>query len=160
MSSLNKAILIGRVGQDPELKYMPNGDAVVNISLATSEQYKDKNTGEKKETTEWHRLTMFRKLAEIAGQYVTKGALLYVEGRIQSRKWTDKDGVERTTVEIVVDQMKMLGARTDGEPRLPGGSRPRNHVPASKSPNVGGGDMMDDDIPFANPYRGKRGLAV
>jgi single-strand DNA-binding protein len=167
MSSVNRVILIGRVGQDVEVKYMPNGDAVANWTLATSEQWKDKNTGEKRETTEWHRLTTFRRLAEIVGEYVKKGSLIYVEGKLQTRKWTDKENVERYTTEILVDQMKMLGSKPNGgddqdEPReqrnAPGGSRPRNQSPAPRStPSF---SDMDDDIPFANPYRGKIGLSI
>lgn len=151
--SVNKVILVGRVGQDAEVKFMPNGDAVANWSLATSEQWKDKNSGEKKETTEWHRLTTFRRLAEIVGEYVKKGSLIYVEGKIQTRKWTDKEGVERYTTEILVDQMRLLGSRPNddqGEQReqrnAPGGSRPRNQVPMSKqAPSF---SDMDEEAPF------------
>lgn len=125
MASVNKVIIVGHLGKDPDTKYMGNGDAVTNIAVATSESWKDKNTGEKKEMTEWHRVTFYRQLAEIAGQYLKKGAQVYVEGRLQTRKWTDKEGVERFTTEIIADRMQMLGSPQ-------GGSR-------------GGNDGGDDD---------------
>ena len=110
---LNKVILIGRLGKDPEVRYMPNGEAVCNFSVATSEKYTDKN-GQRQEVTEWHNVTMYRKLAEIAGQYLKKGSQVYLEGRIQSRKYQGKDGVERTAYDIIVNEMKMLGGGSDG----------------------------------------------
>jgi len=110
MASVNKVIIVGNLGRDPETRYMPNGDAVTNVAVATTESWKDKNSGEKKELTEWHRITFYRKLAEIAGQYLKKGSQVYVEGRLQTRKWTDKDGVEKYTTEIIADTMQMLGA--------------------------------------------------
>ena len=109
-SSINKAILVGHLGKDPETKVMANGDSVTNITLATSENWKDKS-GEKVEKTEWHRVTFYRKLAEIAGNYLKKGSFIYVEGRIETRKWTDKSGAERYTTEIIASDMKMLGAK-------------------------------------------------
>src|SRR5512141_413669 len=112
--SVNKAILVGRLGKDPETRYMTNGEAVTNVSLATSENYKDKN-GEKQERTEWHNLVFYRRLAEIAGEYLKKGSQIYVEGRIQTRKWQDKEGKDRYTTEIIVNEMKMLGSRSGGE---------------------------------------------
>lgn len=116
---INKAILVGNCGQDPEVRYMPNGNAVANVTLATSESYKDKNTGQAVEKTEWHKVIFFGKLAEIVGEYVRKGSQIYVEGKLQTRKWTDQQGVERYTTEIVVDgftgQMQMLGARQDNQ---------------------------------------------
>lgn len=140
MASVNKAIIVGHLGKDPETKYMPSGDAVTNFSVATSETWKDKATGDKKESTEWHRISTFGKLAEICGEYLRKGSLVYLEGKIQTRKWQDKEGVDRYTTEIKADQMRMLGGRSDteqesGEPK-----------PAKKS----GGSIaeMDDDIPF------------
>lgn len=158
MSSLNKVQLIGRLGNDPEVKYMPSGDAVANLSLATSENWKDKASGEKKEATEWHRCSMFGRLAEIAGEYLKKGALIYVEGKIKTRKWTDKDNIERYTTEIHVHEMKMLGSKSDGEgggrDSNNGGSRQPNRAaqqsrPASQStPKNGSFDEVDDDIPF------------
>lgn len=111
MASVNKVIIVGNAGKDPETRYMPNGDAVTNVTLATTESWKDKNSGEKKETTEWHRVTFYRKLAEIAGEYIKKGSSVYIEGKLQTRKWTDKDGVERYTTEIIADTMQLLGGK-------------------------------------------------
>ncbi|AEO08313.1 single-stranded DNA-binding protein [Buchnera aphidicola] len=111
---INKVILIGHLGQDPEVRYMPNGNAVVNMTLATSENWKDKNTGEHKEKTEWHRIVLFGKLAEIAGEYLRKGSQVYIEGALQTRKWQDQNGIERYTTEIIVNiggTMQMLGSR-------------------------------------------------
>lgn len=108
---LNKVILIGRLGKDPEVRYMPNGEAVCNFSVATSESWKDQN-GQSQERTEWHNITMYRKLAEIAGQYLKKGSQVYLEGKIQSRKYTDKNSAERTVYDIIVNEMKMLGGNT------------------------------------------------
>lgn len=115
MSSVNKAIIIGHIGQDPVTRYMPNGEAVTNVSIATTESWKDKNSGEKKELTEWHRITFYRKLAETAGEYLKKGSQVYIEGKLQTRKWTDKDGVEKYTTEIIADSMQMLGGGPKGE---------------------------------------------
>ena len=143
--SLNKVILIGRLGRDPETRYMPNGDAVCNFSIATSENWKDQS-GQKKERAEWHNITMYRKLAEIAAQYLKKGSLVYLEGKIQSRKYTGKDGIERTAYEIVCSEMKMLGGRAEGgegqqhTPPPP----PARQQPAAPIPK----DDIDDDIPF------------
>jgi single-strand DNA-binding protein len=111
MASVNKVIIVGNVGRDPETRYMPSGDAVTNISVATSDRYKDKQTGEMKENTEWHRIAFFGKLAEIAGQYLKKGSQVYVEGRLRTRKWTDQSGQEKYSTEIIADSMQMLGAR-------------------------------------------------
>ena len=152
MASVNKVILVGNLGADPESRYMPNGDAVVNIRLATTESWKDKASGEKRELTEWHRVVFYRKLAEIAGQYLKKGSQVYIEGRIRTRKWQDKDGQERYTTEIEAEEMKMLGGRQgQGEPSSYGGSE-------APAPSYGGAkpsaakkpsfDDMDDDIPF------------
>ena len=109
--SLNKVILIGNLGRDPEVRYMPNGEAVANFSIATSESWNDRQSGQRVERTEWHNITMYRRLAEIAGQYLKKGSQIYIEGRIQSRKYTDKDGIERTAYDIIGNEMKMLGSR-------------------------------------------------
>jgi single-strand DNA-binding protein len=136
---VNKAILVGTLGKDPEQRYMPNGNAVCNISVATSEQWKDKQTGEKQERTEWHRVSMFGKLAEIAGEYLRKGSQVYLEGKIQTRKWQDKEGKDRYSTEIVADQMQMLGGKREGAAPATGGSSPAN--------GTSGGDF-DDDIPF------------
>ncbi|CCQ10406.1 Single-stranded DNA-binding protein [Pseudoalteromonas luteoviolacea B = ATCC 29581] len=115
---VNKVILVGNLGQDPEVRYMPNGNGVANISIATTDSWKDKNTGQLQERTEWHRVVLFGKLAEVAGEYLRKGSQVYIEGRLQTRKWTDQGGQERYTTEIVVDmggQMQMLGGRTEGQ---------------------------------------------
>lgn len=133
--SLNKVILIGRLGRDPETRYMPNGDAVCNFSIATSESWKDQS-GQKKERTEWHAITMYRKLAEIAAQYLKKGSQVYLEGKIQSRKYTDKQGVERTAYEIIGNEMKMLGGNE--APMQPAPPAARNAAPAAD----------DSEIPF------------
>lgn len=114
MASVNKVILVGNLGKDPEIKYMSNGEAVANIALATTEVWKDKN-GEKQEKTEWHRIVFYRKLAEIVGEYCKKGKSIYVEGRLETRKWTDKQGIERYTTEIIATDMKMLGGKPEGQ---------------------------------------------
>lgn len=147
MPSLNKVQIIGNLGRDPETRYMPNGEAVTNIAVATSESWKDKNTGEKKEAVEWHRITFYRKLAEIAGQYLKKGSQVYAEGRLQTRKWTDKDGVERYTTEIIADTLKMLGSKQGGSDHQDddGNPAPRKQAAGKPAPNF---SDMDDDIPF------------
>src|SRR3954462_9435305 len=152
MASVNKVILIGNLGADPETRYLPSGDAVTNIRIATTDTWKDKS-GEKQEHTEWHRVAFFGKTAEIAGEYLKKGSPVYIEGRIRTRKWQDKDGQERYSTEIVADRMQLLGGRGAGaepmSPREPaaaaaGGAK---SAPPRKS---GGGNFedMDDDIPF------------
>jgi single-strand DNA-binding protein len=152
MASVNKVILIGNVGRDPETRYMPSGDAMVNLSLATTDQWKDKN-GERQERTEWHRIVLFGKTAEIAGQYLRKGSQVYIEGRLQTRKWTDKEGQERYTTEIVADRMQMLGSRGSGgdapfeREAAPGGASPEPRAAAPRKPATSFDDM-DDDIPF------------
>jgi len=155
MASVNKVILIGNLGKDPDIRYMPNGEAVANITLATSETWKDK-TGAKQEKTEWHRVTFYRKLAEIVGEYLKKGSSVYVEGRLETRKWTDKTGTDRYTTEIIANEMRMLGSKSGGssfeggnknnETSSPKDSAASNNNAAS-TPNGGFGDM-DDDIPF------------
>ncbi len=159
MASVNKVILIGNLGKDPEIRYLPSGDAVANLSLATTDVSKDKATGERKEYTEWHRISMFGKLAEIAGQYLRKGSSCYIEGRIRTRKWTDQSGQERYSTEIVADEMRMLGGRASGgESAMPqmreemagaqaAPAAPRA-APAPKPAAPAGFDNMDDDIPF------------
>lgn len=147
--SVNKAILVGRLGKDPETRYMTNGEAVTNVSLATSENYKNKS-GEKQERVEWHNLTFYRRLAEIAGEYLKKGSLIYVEGRIQNRKYQDKEGKDRYISEIVVNEMKMLGSKSDNSSEsseshsVPARAPAAKPAPAPKS-NF---DNFDDDIPF------------
>ncbi len=145
---LNKVILIGRLGKDPETRFMPNGEAVCNFSVATSESWKDHN-GQRQERTEWHNITMYRRLAEIAGQYLKKGSQVYLEGKIQSRKYTDKNGVERTAYDIIVNEMKMLGGGgNDGQQAQPAQGEtptpPRRQAPAAP---VDGSDESDE-IPF------------
>jgi single-strand DNA-binding protein len=145
MASVNKVILVGNLGRDPEVRYMPDGGAVTNISVATTDVWKDKG-GEKQERTEWHRIVFFSKLAEIAGEYLKKGSQVYIEGRLQTRKWQDKEGQDRYTTEIVADRMQMLGSRAGM-----GGS---NEAPERESPPSKGAkkpaafDDMEDDIPF------------
>lgn len=152
MASVNKVILVGNLGADPETRYMPNGDAVVNIRLATTESWKDKSSGEKKELTEWHRVVFYRKLAEIAGQYLKKGSQVYIEGRIRTRKWQGQDGQDRYTTEIEANEMQMLGRR-EGMGGGSGDSAPRDSGrpaarPAQQSPASGGFNDVEDDIPF------------
>lgn len=124
MASVNKAIIVGNLGRDPEVRHMPNGDAVTNITIATTDEWKDKTTGEKKEATEWHRVVFFGKLAEIAGQYLKKGRQVYIEGALRTRKWNDKDGQERYTTEIVANEMKMLGTRPADDSQQSAASAP------------------------------------
>lgn len=137
---VNKVILIGNLGQDPEVRYMPNGNAVANVTVATSETWKDKNTGEQQEKTEWHRVVMFRKLGEIAGEYLKKGSKVYIEGRLQTRKWQDNNGQDRYTTEIVADNMQMLDSR--------GGSAPMGGSGAAGSGAYGGGTKKSNDNGF------------
>ncbi|MBN9114148.1 MAG: single-stranded DNA-binding protein [Pandoraea sp.] len=167
MASVNKVILVGNLGADPEVRYMPSGDAVANIRLATTDRYKDKQSGEFKELTEWHRVSFFGRLAEIVNEYLKKGSAVYIEGRIRTRKYQAQDGTERYSTEIVADQMQMLGGRSGGEGGgggggysrgggggdegggggySRGGGGARQQAPAKQS--GGGFDDMDDDIPF------------
>ena len=144
--SLNKVILIGRLGRDPETRHMPNGDAVCNFSIATSESWKDQS-GQKKERTEWHNITLYRKLAEIAAKYLQKGSLVYLEGKIQSRKYTGKDGIERTAFDIITNEMKMLGGKAEGgegQHNPPPPPQARQQPAAAPVPQ----DDIDDDVPF------------
>ena len=148
MSSVNKVIIVGNIGRDPETRVLPSGDALTNISVATSDRYKDKATGEMKETTEWHRITFFGKLAEIAGQYLRKGSQVYVEGKLRTRKYTDQAGVEKYSTEIVADSMQMLGGKmgeTGGGSSGPSYSKERPEISNNASSSLG---QMDDDIPF------------
>lgn len=170
MASVNKVIIIGNLGRDPELRFMPSGDAIANIAVATSFKSKDKNTGEQKELTEWHRISFFGRLAEIVGQYLKKGSSVYVEGRLQTRKYTDKDGIEKYATDIVAEQMQMLGNRTGDDYGQDAGAAPTGNsreaardrqaaaanrqnpppAPAARpqprpAPNF---SDMDDDIPF------------
>ena len=145
--SLNKVHLIGRLGRDPEVRYMPNGEAVCNFSIATSETWNDRQTGQRQERTEWHAITLYRRMAEVAGQYLKKGSLVYIEGRIQSRKYTDKNGVERTAYEIIGNEMKMLGGGNDSgqQAQAETPTPPRRQAPAAPAQPV---DDIDDDVPF------------
>lgn len=152
---VNKVILVGNLGRDPEVRYSPNGSAVANVTLATSESWKDKTSGEKQEKTEWHRIVFFGRLAEIAGEYLKKGAQIYVEGRLQTRKWQDKEGHERYTTEIVANEMQMLGSRggagapsdsfNQDQPSAAENSGPAGTKKASTTAAAGD---FDDDIPF------------
>ncbi|HIO97873.1 MAG TPA: single-stranded DNA-binding protein [Leucothrix sp.] len=166
MASVNKVILIGNLGQDPEVKYMPSGGAVTNISIATTENWKDKATGEKKEKTEWHRVVFFNRLAEIVGEYLRKGSQVYIEGQLRTNKWQDQSGADRYSTEIVAREMTMLGGKSGGssdfspapqQQAQQGGGAPQQQ--AQQTPSQGGGgqpqnappqnfDNFDDDIPF------------
>ena len=156
MASVNKVIIVGNLGRDPETRYLPSGEAVTNISIATTDTWKDKATGEKKEATEWHRVAFFGRLAEIAGEYLKKGSQVYVEGSLRTRKWQDKEGKDRYTTEIRADTMQMLGSRAGsgeprgeprGEPAAPRGETTAKAGAPAKKP-AGKFDDMEDDIPF------------
>ena len=166
MASVNKVIIVGNLGRDPETRYMPSGDAMTSITVATTDSWKDKATGEKKENTEWHRITFFGKLAEIAGQYLKKGSQVYVEGSLRTRKYTDKDGVEKYATDIRADSMQMLGSRSGmgggasmddgyGAP-APAPMQQRQAAPMQRpapapsraAPSASNFSDMDDDIPF------------
>ena len=163
MASVNKVIIVGNLGRDPEIRYMPSGDAIANIAVATSYKSKDRNTGEQKELTEWHRISFFGRLAEIVGQYLKKGSSVYVEGRLQTRKYTDKDGVEKYATDIIAEQMQMLGGRQgmgggDGMDDGGGYEAPQRQAPQRQAPPAPAArpapkpapnfSDMDDDIPF------------
>lgn len=175
MASVNKVILVGNLGRDPETRYMPNGEAVTNVTIATTDSWKDKQTGEKREATEWHRVVFYRRLAEIAGQYLKKGSQVYIEGSLKTRKWQDKDGVEKYTTEVIADSLQMLGSRQGtGEAEhggSPSASRSRDSGDSSRPaggassggggysgtqsgggarPYGGGHNDMADDIPFTD----------
>ncbi len=158
---LNKVTLIGRLGADPEVRYMPNGGAVTNIRLATTRRWKDRQTGERRDETEWHRVVFFTRLAEIAGEYLKKGSLVYIEGRIRTQKWQDQSGQDRYTTEIVAEQMQMLDSRSGGTGNFndsqPASSnyqpsqqapKPSQQAPAPDSPPPASYEDFDDDIPF------------
>jgi single-strand DNA-binding protein len=140
---INKVIIVGNLGSDPETRYMPSGSAVTNLSIATSEQWKDKQTGEQKERTEWHKVAMFNRLAEIAAEYLRKGSQVYIEGKLRTRKWQDRDGNDRWTTEIIADEMQMLGGRSGGgSATMPSDRGPSGGPPQSPP------DDFEDDIPF------------
>jgi len=152
MPCLNKVQIIGHLGQDPTTRYMPNGDAVCNFSVATTETWKDKQSGEKKEATEWHRFTAYRKLGEICGQYLKKGSCVYLEGKLQTRKWTDKDGVERYTTEIIADSMQMLGsgpnAKNGGDDDYGAPQQSQRQPSGREQPSSRNSAAFDGEIPF------------
>ena len=166
MASVNKVTLIGNLGRDPEVRYAPSGAAICTVAIATSRNWKDKTSGERHEETEWHRVVFFDRLAEIAGEYLKKGKSVYIEGRLQTRKWTDKDGVEKYTTEIIAYEMTMLGSREGGgggggsgddgyneqraeaPRRAPSAPRPPAPAPRQAPKSSTGFDDMDDDIPF------------
>ncbi|WP_341236914.1 single-stranded DNA-binding protein [uncultured Limnobacter sp.] len=168
MASVNKVILVGNLGKDPDVRYLPDGGAVVNLALATSSNWKDKNTGEKREETEWHRVVIYGRLAEIAGEYCKKGRSVYIEGRLKTRKWQDQSGVDKYTTEIIADQMQLLGGRESGggggggssmsggddfdqspaPSRSSGGSSMRSSAPAPQRSAPQSVADLDDDIPF------------
>ena len=147
---VNKAIIVGNLGRDPEVRYSANGNAIANVTIATTESWKDRQSGERQEKTEWHRVVFFSRLAEIAGEYLKKGSQVYIEARLQTRKWEDRDGNERYTTEIVANEMQMLGGRGGGDSQ--GGSPPdysqAEAAPASGSGSGGQDGDFDDDIPF------------
>ena len=160
MASVNKVILMGNLGRDPEVRYSPDGAAVCNVSIATTSSWKDKTSGERREETEWHRVVFYNRLAEIAGEYLRKGRPVYVEGRIKTRKWQNKEGVDQYTTEVVADNMQLLGGRESGEGGAAAGGEggsgaPRPAARAQQAarpaaPVAGGANLsvMDDDIPF------------
>ena len=167
MASVYKVILVGNLGRDPEVRYSPDGAAICNVSIATTSNWKDKNSGERREETEWHRVVFYNRLAEIAGEYLKKGRPVYVEGRLKTRKWQNKEGVDQYTTEVVADQMQMLGGRDGSDGGMGGGAggsmggesqgAPRASAPARApqaqrpaAPAAGGANLadMDDDIPF------------
>lgn len=141
MKGVNKAIILGNVGKDPEVRYMPSGEGVANFTVATSEKWRDKQSGEQKERTEWHRCVAFGKLSEIIGQYIRKGSKVYVEGQIQTRKWTDNQGNDKYTTEIKVRELQMLDSRPSGDAGAPPSSTPPTSAPPA--------DDFNDDIPFS-----------
>ena len=150
---VNKVILVGNLGKDPEIKYTASGAAIANLTLATSESWNDKQSGEKVEKTEWHRVVAFQRLAEIMGEYLRKGSQVYIEGRLQTRKWQDQNGQDRWTTEVVANEMQMLGARGGeggGQPQGGGGGFRKNPAPQQQAPAKPAldNDFADDDIPF------------
>ena len=148
MKGVNKVILVGALGSDPETKYAANGSASARVSLATSESWKDKNTGQKQEKTEWHRVKFFGRLAEIAAEFLRKGSQVYIEGKLSTSKYTGKDGVERQSTEIIADQMQMLGGYRDGVKARETPQAPRRETPQRAEPQQQARDEFDDDIPF------------
>lgn len=171
MASVNKVILVGNLGRDPEVRYGETGNAIANVSIATTSTWKDKSSGEKREETEWHRVVFYNRLAEIAGEYLKQGSSVYIEGRLKTRKWQDKEtGADRYSTDIVADQMQMLGGgRGNGDERPQSGNGQRNNANASQGQRApapaptnagGGGHPMDDDIPFFCIGRGAAAYAI
>ena len=145
---VNKVILIGNVGNDPEVRYMPNGNAVANLSLATSESWKDKQTGQQQERTEWHNLVFFNRIGEIAGEYLRKGSKIYVEGQLRTNKWQDTEGKDRYKTEIVVNDMQMLDSKGDSQQQGTSHQKPQQQAPVASNVQTAAVDEFDDDIPF------------
>ena len=145
---VNKVIVVGNLGSDPDTRYVPSGSAVTNLSIATSESWKDKQTGEQKERTEWHKVAMFGRLAEIAAEYLKKGSQVYIEGKLRTRKWQDKEGKDRWTTEIIADEMQMLGGRSGGGAPAMNESPRSNDSAGSNAPPPASDTPFDDDIPF------------
>jgi single-strand DNA-binding protein len=159
MASVNKVILVGNLGRDPEVRYSPDGDAICNVSIATTSSWKDKTSGERREETEWHRVVFYNRLAEVVGEYMKKGRPMYIEGRLKTRKWQNKEGVDQYTTEVIADQMQMLGGRDGGDGGSMGGGGERESAPRPArapqaqrpaAPAASGANLtdMDDDIPF------------
>lgn len=158
MASVNKVIIVGNLGRDPELRHMPSGDAIANIAVATSYKSKDRSTGEQKETTEWHRISFFGRLAEIVGEYMKKGSSIYVEGRLQTRKYTDKDGLEKYVIDIIAESMQMLGSGNSSQDQDDAQPAPAAAAPEAPSSNSRAGkgraklvapaNIPDSDVPF------------
>lgn len=149
MASVNRVIIVGNMGRDPEIRYLPSGDAIANIAVATSYKSKDKNTGEQKELTEWHRISFFGKLAEIVGQYLKKGSSVYIEGRLQTRKYTDKDGVEKYATEIIAENMQMLDRKNDAQDEQPTQATRPQAAPAPRAAPRPAPNFDDsENIPF------------
>lgn len=152
MASVNKVILVGNLGQDPETRYSQDGAAITNVSIATTDKWKDKSTGQMKQHTEWHRVVFFNRLAEIVNEYLKKGSAVYIEGKLRTRKWEDKDGNEKYTTEIVAEQMQMLGSRDSQDAEKPAKKQavqPRRQPIQQMLDQISGGiDELDDDIPF------------
>ena len=145
---INKVILVGNLGNDPDIRYTAGGAAVANISVATTDSWKDKETGEQQDRTEWHRVVFFARLAEVVGEYLRKGSQVYIEGRLQTRKWQDKSGNDRYSTEIVANEMQMLGGRGGGGQSNEQAPPPMSENPADSKPTAAGNDFVDDDIPF------------
>ena len=171
MAGVNKAIVLGNLGRDPEVRHSPSGAVICNLAIATSRAWKDKESGERREETEWHRVVLYNRLAEIAGEYLAKGRQVYIEGRLQTRKWQDKEGQDRWTTEIVAESLQLLGGRDSdggagsegrggyGAPQRQAQREPQRQAPAQGGRNTVP-DQFDDDIPYINPYRGRLSFVV